>query len=76
MHHRIESWIVICATLVTLAGLAATPARAGDISPEFWFGSGASWPDYHGASETMGRGGIGAVFASHFTLGASGQVDP
>jgi hypothetical protein len=75
MQHRIASWIVICSTLLTLAGLFAAPAHAGDIKPEVWLGGGASWPDYHGASETMARAGIGAVFASHVTLGASGQAD-
>ena len=67
--------MVMCATLATLAGLSAQTAHAADITPEVWFGGGASWPDYHNASEACGRGGIGAVFADHFTLGASGQAD-
>jgi hypothetical protein len=72
MHHRITALI---ATLATLAGLSAAPVYAGEIKPEVWFGGGVSYPDYHEISETMGRGGVGAVFAGHFTLGISGQVD-
>lgn len=59
--------------LVALA--LSRAARAGDISPEVWIGGGASWPDYHGTSESCARAGIGAVFAGHLTLGASGQAD-
>jgi hypothetical protein len=71
MQHRIASLVL----LATLIGLSASPARAGDITPEVWLGGGVSWPDYHHASETLGRGGIGAVLAEHFTLGISGQAD-
>ena len=75
MQHRIAPWIVLCATLVALGGLFAAPAHAGDVTPEFWIGGGASWPDYHSASEVCVRGGLGAVFLNHLTLGASGQAD-
>src|SRR5262249_23238258 len=57
MQYRIALLFVICATL---AGPAVIPAHAGDVSPEVWLGGGVSWPDYHGISETLGRGGIGA----------------
>lgn len=48
---------------------------AGDVHSEVWIGGGVSYPDYHGAAEACGRGGIGAVFREHFTLGISGQAD-
>ena len=62
-------------SLAALVGLSAAPAHAGDIKPEVWFGAGVSYPDYHDVSEAMVRGGIGGVFAEHFTLGVSGQAD-
>lgn len=42
---------------------------------EIWIGGGVSWPIYRDLATACGRGGIGAVFADHFVLGVSAQVD-
>jgi len=76
MHPRFVPRCALILTLIVLA-LPAAPARAGDpaIKPEVWIGGGVSYPDYHDVAETCGRGGIGAVFVEHLTLGASAQAD-
>jgi hypothetical protein len=74
MHQRFSPTILLIAFLIaTLAHVS--PVLAGDVHPEVWIGSGVSYPDYHGAAEACGRGGIGAVFMDHVTLGVSGQAD-
>jgi hypothetical protein len=75
MHQR----FVLLKSLVLTLILSLLPmaARAGgiEVKPEVWIGGGVSYPDYHARAETCGRGGFGAVFAEHFTLGISGQAD-
>lgn len=61
--------------LVVLAGAGVARADGFEVKPEFWIGGGVSWPDYHDHSEALARGGIGAIFAGHITLGASAQAD-
>jgi hypothetical protein len=74
MHQRFSPTILLIAFLIaTLARVS--PVLAGDVHPEVWIGGGVSYPDYHGAAEACGRGGIGAVFMDHVTLGVSGQAD-
>jgi len=59
-----------------LAVTALAPgAHAGDINPEVWIGGGISYPDYRDVPEACLRGGVGAVFREHVTLGVSGQAD-
>jgi hypothetical protein len=56
--------------------LAASGARADGIGKEVWIGGGVSWPEYHDdTAMACLRGGIGAVFFNHVTLGASAQAD-
>lgn len=72
MHHRFSLALLF---LVATLPFGASPVVAGAIHPEVWIGGGVSYPAYHNAAEACGRGGIGAVFRDHFTLGVSGQAD-
>ena len=56
--------------------LAAPGARADGVGKEIWIGGGVSWPSYHDDTPmACVRGGIGAVFLKHATLGVSAQAD-
>ncbi|HET6462931.1 MAG TPA: hypothetical protein VFH33_03950 [Candidatus Krumholzibacteria bacterium] len=75
MHQR---FVLLKSLVLTLIiSLLPWAARAGgiEVTPEVWIGGGVSWPVYHAHSEACGRGGFGAVFAQHVTLGISGQAD-
>ena len=75
MHKRFIHLRFIIVTLVAVMTWAPN-VRAGEVvRPEFWVGGGVSWPDYHDTAEACARGGIGAVFKDHLTLGISGQAD-
>jgi hypothetical protein len=65
----------IIITLLAVMTWAPNVQAGGGVRPEVWLGGGVSWPDYHGTAEVCVRGGIGAVFLDHFTLGISGQAD-
>jgi len=75
MHQRFVRLKSLVLTLII--SILPLAARAGgiEVKPEVWMGGGVSWPDYHAHSEACARGGFGGVFAKHFTLGISGQVD-
>ncbi len=53
----------------------ATPAAAGRVRPEWWFGGGFTRSDYHDLHLAVGRAGVGAMFLEHVALGANIQAD-
>jgi hypothetical protein len=74
MHHRFSVAVLFVVALTALPA-GASAAGAGHVGREFWIGGGVSYPVYHNSAEACVRGGIGAIFLDHLTLGVSGQGD-
>jgi hypothetical protein len=74
MHHRFSLAVLFIVAFAALPP-AASADTAGGIRPEVWIGGGVSYPEYHDVPEACGRGGIGAIFLDHLTLGVSAQAD-
>jgi hypothetical protein len=56
--------------------LQGSGARAGTVGKEAWIAGGVTWPAYYVSSGIAClRGGIGAVFLQHVTLGVSAQAN-
>ena len=62
---------------ISVLGLVLMPhvVLGGPVGKDFWVGGGVSWPDYREKAIACMRGGLGAVFFDHITLGISGHVD-